>query len=151
MTNLPLFNEMLNKYNRLSFTHLYIFGFTFKGNVYFVEVASTILPLILTLDSASRGQGFALRFNPTNKQKILLLSNGAHVLCSAEYFESVYNGSKYNRGEVFEKLITEKCGQVWTKDNLDFWRGGDLTVDGKSYQIKFEKATFTNEKALARL
>jgi hypothetical protein len=59
--------------------------------------------------------------------------------------------SKYNKGEIFEKLITEMNGQTWTKDNADFWKDGDLTVNGKSFQIKYEKATFTNEKTLARL
>lgn len=149
--NISLFFSMLNKYNLLAFTHLYIFGFTFKGNVYYVETSSEILPLILKLDSASRGYGYSLRFNPTKQQKLLLLSNGARLLCSAEYFNTVVEESKYNRGEVFEKMITEMNGQVWKKDNVDFWEDGDLTVNGKSYQIKFEKATFTNEKALARL
>lgn len=151
MKNLPLFNALLEKYNRLSFTHLYIFGFIFKGNVYFVETTSKILPLILTLDTASRGQGYSIRFNPTIAQKTLLLSNGAKILCSVEYFESMVKESKYNKGEIFEKLITEMNGQKWTKDNADFWKDGDLTVNGKSFQIKYEKATFTNEKTLARL
>lgn len=151
MKNLPLFNALLDKYNRLSFTHLYIFGFIFKGNVYFVETTSKILPLILTLDTASRGQGYSIRFNPTIAQKTLLLSNGAKILCSVEYFESMVKESKYNKGEIFEKLITEMNGQKWTKDNADFWKDGDLTVNGKSFQIKYEKATFTNEKTLARL
>lgn len=151
MKNLPLFNALLEKYNRLSFTHLYIFGFIFKGNVYFVETTSKILPLILTLDTASRGQGYSIRFNPTIAQKTLLLSNGAKILCSVEYFESIVKESKYNKGEIFEKLITEMNGQKWAKDNADFWKDGDLTVNGKSFQIKYEKATFTNEKTLARL
>ena len=151
MKNLPLFNALLEKYNRFSFTHLYIFGFIFKGNVYFVETTSKILPLILTLDTASRGQGYSIRFNPTIAQKTLLLSNGAKILCSVEYFESIVKESKYNKGEIFEKLITEMNGQKWTKDNADFWKDGDLTVNGKSFQIKYEKATFTNEKTLARL
>jgi hypothetical protein len=47
-------------------------------------------------------------------------------------------------------MVTEKCGQVWIKDNVPFTDGGDLTVNGIAYQLKFEKATFTNEKFLAR-
>ena len=59
--------------------------------------------------------------------------------------------SKYNRGEVFEKLITEYFGQTWVKDNIPYTEAVDIEVDGIAYQIKFEKATFTNEKTLARL
>jgi hypothetical protein len=66
-------------------------------------------------------------------------------------FETLVEESKYNKGEIFEKLVTENFGQEWTKDNVPFTKGGDLTVNGIAYQIKFEKATFTNEKTLARL
>jgi len=59
--------------------------------------------------------------------------------------------SKYNRGEIFEKIITEKGGQAWEKDNLKFTEVPDTIIDGIGYQIKFEKATFTNEKSLASL
>jgi len=152
MTNLNLFNDMINKYNRLSYTHRYVFGFSFKKNVYFVEATAEILPFILTLDKASskNGGGYSLRFNPTTEQKVFLLSKGAKILCSKEYFDTTTAESKYNKGEIFEKMITEKCGQVWVKDNVPFTNGGDLTVDGIAYQLKFEKATFTNEKFLAR-
>ena len=75
----------------------------------------------------------------------------AQVLCSVNYFESVKADCKYNKGEVFEKLVTEFYGQEWTKDNVPFTVDGDLTVNGTAYQIKFEKATFCNEKSLANL
>lgn len=151
MTNTALLNNLINRYNNLSFTHNYIFGFIYKKNVYAVVATSEILPYILTLDMASRGAGCALRFNPTNEQKVLLLSKGAELICSKEYFEQTVVESNYNKGEIFEKLCTENVGQAWMKDNLPFTDGGDLTVDGIAYQIKFEKATFTNEKTLARL
>lgn len=150
MINLPLFNEMLNKYNRISFTHNYIFGFYFKKNVYYIYITAEILPFILTLDKASRGQGYGLRFSPNNEQKVLLLSKGAKLLCSKEYFDSTVENSKYNKGEIFEKMVTENAGQTWTKDNLPFTMGGDVIINNIPYQVKFEKATFTNEKILAR-
>lgn len=153
MENINLFKTMLDKYNKLSFTHRYLFGFHFKKNIYIVEATSEILPFILTLEKASskNGGGYGLRFNPNTEQKTLLLSKGAQVLCSKEYFEEIANNSKYNKGEIFEKMITEKCGQMWHKDNLPFTVAGDIEVNGIAYQIKFEKATFVNEKTLARL
>lgn len=153
MENIILFKTMLDKYNSLSFTHRYIFGFHFKKNIYLVEATSEILPLILTLEKASskNGGGYGLRFNPNTKQKVLLLSKGARVLCSKAYFDEIANNSKYNKGDVFERMVTEKCGQMWHKDNLPFTMAGDIEVNGIAYQIKFEKATFVNEKTLARL
>lgn len=151
MTNTNLLNNLINSYNKLSYTHNYIFGFNFKGNLYAVVTTSEVLPYILTLDSASHGAGYALRFNPTNEQKVLLLSKGAELICSTKFFLETVENSKYNKGEIFEKLCTENVGQKWEKDNVPFTDGGDLTVNGIAYQIKFEKATFTNEKTLARL
>lgn len=150
MTNTTIFNALTNGYNALSYTHNYIFGFEYKHNVYMVKATAEVLPYVLTLDKASRGAGYALRFKPTTDQKLFLMQ-GAEVLCSSEFFASAVAESKYNAGEIFEKMVTEKFGQVWVKDNVPFTEDGDLTVDGIAYQIKFQKATFTNEKSLARL
>jgi hypothetical protein len=92
----------------------------------------------------------ALRFCPNADQKLALLPS-AQPLCSEAYMESLKAESKYNYGELFEKLVTEKFGQVWKKDNVSFTEDGDLTVDGVAYQIKYQKATFCNEKSLASL
>lgn len=151
MTNITIFNTLINGYNALSFTHNYIFGFEYKGIVYATTVTAEVLPYILKLDKASRGAGYALRFCPTTEQKIFLLSKGAEVICSSEYFKNEVASSIYNNGEIFEKLVTEKFGQVWEKDNLPYTEGGDIEVNGVAYQIKFQKATFTNEKSLARM
>ena len=151
MTNTTIFNALINDYNFFSFTHNYIFGFCYKGLVYSVKATSDILPCVLKLDKASRGAGYALRFKPTNEQKLFLIARGAKAICSADLFNNMVTGSKYNRGEIFEKIETEYAGQTWTKDNVPFYMDGDLTVNGVAYQIKFEKATFTNEKQMMAL
>ena len=148
--NTNLFLHLINLYDMKAYTHFYIFGFEYKGLVYMVCTNSSLLPQILTLDKASRGAGYSLRFKPTTQQKLFLLTH-AKVLCSKEYFEELVAESKYNRGEVFEKLITEYFGQTWVKDNIPFTDAGDIEVNGVAYQIKYEKATFASEKSLARL
>lgn len=150
MTNTALFNQMLNLYNTLSFTHNYIFGFTYGGNVYFTFAQSDILPVLLTLDKASRGQGYSLRFRPNKEQKQALLQN-CEVLCSENFFNSEVANSRYNKGEIFEKMVTEYYGQYWEKDSVPFTEDGDLTINGIAYQLKFESATFTNEKTLWKI
>lgn len=151
MTNTTLFEKMINRYNELSFTHNYLYGFIFQNIVYMVETTTEVMPYVLKLDKASRGAGYSLRFCPNKAQKAFLLAKGAVALCSKEFFENEVKESKYNKGEVFEKMVTEYFGQVWEKDNVPFTEDGDLTVYGKAFQIKFEKATFTNEKSLARM
>jgi len=151
MTNTTVFNHLVNEYNRLAYTHNYIFGFEDRGVIYAVGATSEVLTTVCTLDRASRGAGYSLRFKPNKAQKEYLKTFGVMVVCSADYFKSTCAEMKYNRGELFEKLITEYYGQVWEKDNVPFTEDGDLTVDGIAYQIKFEKATFINEKTLHNL
>lgn len=150
--NTTIFQKLINGYNALSFTHNYIFGYEYKGNVYATSVTAEVLPYILKLDKASRGAGYALRFCPTVEQKLfLMMQSTTGVICSSEYFKTEVANSIYNNGEIFEKLVTEKFGQVWEKDNIPYTEAGDIEVDGVAYQIKFQKATFTNEKSLARM
>lgn len=151
MKNTTLFNNLINRYNALAFTHNYIFGFTYKGIVYAVNTTNEVLPYVLKLDKASRGNGYSIRFKPTTEQKLYLIALGAEVVCSTDFFNTTVATEKYNKGETFEKMMTEKAGQTWTKDSTPFTIDGDLTVDEIAYQIKFENATFTNEKTLARL
>lgn len=149
--NVALFRKMVEFYNTNAFTHNYIFGFRFCGNIYMVKVTSEILEAVLSLDKASRGAGYALRFKPNKAKKALLLAQGAEILCSEQLFDEMVETSIYNKGEIFEKLVTEINGQTWEKDNVPFTDDGDLTVDGVAYQIKFEKATFINEKQMLRM
>lgn len=151
MNKTAMMNAMIEKYDEKSFTHNYIFGIAVHGIVYAIKATAEILPFILTVDCASRGNGFSLRFKPTKEQKELLLTKGAKAICSARFFDAEVAASKYNRGEIFEKMVTESFGQEWKKDNVPFTNDGDITVNGIAYQIKYEKATFATEKQLARL
>ena len=150
MKNTAVHERLINHYNETSFTHNYIIGFTYKRNVYAVKATSEILPYITTLDTASKGAGLSLRFKPNTSIKLMLMNKGAKVICSAEYFNEVANDSTYNRGDVFEKMITESYGQKWVKDNIPYTEDGDITVNGVAYQIKFERATFINEAQMMR-
>lgn len=142
---------LIQFYNKHAFTHKYILGFRLNKNIYFVIVDAKELDIVTKLDKASRGAGYSLRFKPNKAQKNYLMSLGAEVLCSEEFFNELKVMSKYNFGELFEKLITELNGQEWVKDNVPFTEDGDLTVDGIAYQLKFEKATFITEAQMMRM
>lgn len=150
MTNTSLFNSLIERYNRVAYTHEYIWGFEYKGNIYMAQTSADVMPLICKLDKASRGAGYALRFCPNSQQKVFLLTS-ATLICSSKYFNEEVENSIYNRGEIFEKMVTEYFGQEWVKDNVPFTQDGDITVDGVAYQIKYQKATFCNEKSIANL
>ena len=149
-TNTALFMNLIDRYNAVAFTHEYIWGFEYKGNIYMAIADRSYIAHVCKLDKASHGAGYALRFCPNVQQKLALMPK-AEVLCSKKFFEETYASSKYNKGEIFEKMVTEHFGQVWEKDNVPFTEDGDITVDGVAYQIKFQKATFCNEKSIANL
>ena len=148
--NTALFMNLIDRYNKVAYTHEYIWGFEFKGNIYMAITDKSYMPYVCKLDKASRGAGYALRFSPNVQQKLTLMPK-AELICSKKFFEETTANSKYNRGEIFEKMVTERFGQKWEKDSIPFTMDGDITVNGIAYQIKFEKATFCNEKSIANL
>lgn len=150
MKNIEIMNLLVNGYESIAYTDNYIYGFRFKGNIYMVNMRG-LDSRVLKLDKASRGAGYALRFKPTADVKLYMIAMGATVLCSASLFDSLVADSRYNKGEIFEKLVTEYYGLIWHKDSVPFTEDGDMTADGIAYQIKFEGATFTNERSLMHL
>ena len=57
-----------------------------------------------------------------------------------------------NKGVALECLISERNGiEFRGKDNIGFWVEGDLTINGISYQIKFNGAQIVSEGTLHTL
>lgn len=147
-----MLTTMITAYNTLAYTHEYIFGFILNHKVYLAFANADVLPFVCCLDkvASTRKGGNCLRFKPTKAQKNLLMGQ-AQELCDECMFNTICENSKYNKGEIFEKLVTEFFGQEWVKDNVPFTVDGDLTVNGVAYQIKFQSATFCTETSLENL
>ena len=146
--------ELIKFYHEHAFTDNYILGVEIGGNVYAVKKKMSLADMerFLTTQTASRGQGMALKFAPTKAQKAEILAAGnATILCSKTYFEKLVESTRWNRGQIFEKLVTEKAGQSWKADNIPFTKAGDIEIDGVAYQIKYQKASFISEGQMFRL
>ena len=133
-------------YRNYSAADSYILGFTYNKNLYMIEVAE-IMPRFLSVEEASRNQGENLRLRIRKKYKEQLLRKGAICIGSADDLTA----EKYNKGEIFEKLVTEHFGQTWEKDTIPFWVQGDINVDGREIQIKLDSATLMNTKQISKL
>lgn len=155
MKNTAMHMNMTERYTNAAATHDYVFTFTYAGNVWALclrDVNADKLQTLTKLDRASRGAGLALRFKPTNADKVAMVAMGAQVLCSVAYFNDIFASVKYNRGEVAEMLVTEQMfGQAWVKDSVPFTVDGDINADGVKWQHKHEGATFCNERTLHNL
>lgn len=143
--------NLIARYNSIAFTHNYVMGFTYEGNIYAINAVGLTFGIRLDRASSKNGGGYSLRFKPSVEEKEAMIKSGmVELICSQEYFDNMHANSKYNKGEIFEKIITERAGQVWVKDNVPFYAGADLTVNGIAYSIKFEKATICTETTLIK-
>lgn len=135
---------MWRYYRELSAAEGYIIGFVVDGKVYMVN--HECFSEYITYEKASRGQGMALRLRlrKAGKSKLLQIA-----ICIGLVEELTTAG--YNKGENFERLVHRYYKQDWTKDCKPFTECGDIRVNGKEIQIKFDGATFTNEKTLTKM
>ena len=147
----PVLISLVSRYNVLAFTHNYIMGFTYNDGIYVYNAVGLGAGIVLDKASSKCGGGYSLRYKPTKATKQALVESGeCRLICSKDYFTEMVENSKYNKGEIFEKLITESYGQKWEKDNVPFFRGADLTANNIAYSIKFEKATICTEKTILK-
>lgn len=137
---------MIDYYRKFSAADGYILGFVYGGFIYMIETEE-IKPRFLTVEEASRNQGENLRLRIRKKLKEQLMRK--KPICLGE--ASLLKSEKYNKGEIFEKLVTEYFNQTWKKDTIPFWVQGDINVDGKEIQIKFDAATLMNTKQVTKL
>lgn len=148
---------MVRQYNKIAFTHNYIFGFVRNGLVYacMVENAGDLVETLTYIEK--RSAGFNLRYRPNKVQQEIILANATEtkILGSFDGFEIEKVNHKNNRGNCFEDLCTTAWNGEQTTANLDFTKGGDIIINGIHYQAKFGcskgAATFTEEKILASL
>lgn len=136
---------MMKWYEKFSAADGYIVGFVLDKMLYMVEM-ERIAPRFLNVEEASRNQGDNLRLRLKKAQKQSLVKK-AICLGSAD----VLTADKYNKGELFEKAVTEYYGQEWEKDTIPFYMQGDINVNGRELQIKLDSATLANSKMLEKL
>lgn len=144
--------EMINLYNALSAADGYIVGFILNHLLYYVKFDGHLPTEILKFDRASskRGGMAKVRVRLTADIRKALVTNGQAVLMGAETL--LMTEDRYNKGERFERIITETLTATqWVKDSIPFNVAGDIELNGKQIQIKFDDAELTNEKTLKRI
>lgn len=158
MKNEAIHNYLINSYNRLVYTHSYIFGYTVKGMVYGARVmdGANLLPYLTCVSTASSKNGgtYALKYRPNLKQIALINENAVEIkaICTLQYLEEQFRTTKWNRGQIFETLAAKAFNAYQVdKKTAKFTESGDIVADGIHYQVKYDKATFTDEKTLKNL
>lgn len=142
---------MAERYDRIAGAHKYLVGFTRKDRVYYVLLTFGELCKLLKNDreSSKRGGWAKLRVVVSAEQAVTFMLTGRAVdLCELSELTA---DPKYNRGENFERVVTEKLtGKPWVKDNIPFYVQGDIQLNGEEVQVKLTGAELTNERTLTR-
>ena len=141
--------NQLTAYHKNSASHTYYFGFIFAGLLYAVcGMTFDEITAYCKMDRASTAKGGfrKIRIRATAAQCAALIPH-AMLIGSAE----MLNDPKWNKGEMFEKVITEMfTTEKWMKDSVPFFLAGDAVINGENVQIKLNGAELTNERILTR-
>lgn len=164
MENIAVKKYLVDAYNNMAGTHSYIFGYVMAHMVYaaVVNEGAELLPYISSVDKASEKNGgtYQLKYKPNKAQLATLIASADEIrpICSEEYLENLYIESKaqpkhrHNRGQLFEGLVQNAFGgKLSDKANAKFTDCGDININGVEYQIKYLKATFTDERTINNL
>lgn len=140
---------MIATYHTNSAADEYWFGFTLNHIVYVVKnIAFDDLARFFKTDRASskRGGFTKIRIRARVDELTALLPM-ATALCTEEELKAL----NPNIGKAFEKVIYARyTTEEWVSESVPFFKAGDVRIDGKEVQLKFNGAELTNEKILTR-
>lgn len=153
-------DRMRKQYEALTAAEGYIVGFHYGDKVYAIELDK--IPKRYTRiqrESTSNGGGYGLYIKVNEPKKIAELLPKAYYVCElSELIDTEGHMDKngkikyYNKGVMFEKKIYELNGQTFRgKDSVMFTVSGDITINGKEIQVKYEWARICYDRTLKRL
>ena len=140
--------QMLKLYKAYTAAEGYMVGFSYKGMGYGKLLKNIPEQMIEVWHESSKKGGSAKLQMVTRKADKEKMVRGAICFGSTDILED----DTYNKGVMFEKVVSEYYGVEFRgKDSEPFYKGGDLEINGKQIQIKFERAQIVTEKTLIRL
>lgn len=91
----------------------------------------------------------SIRLKVSNELKKDIFENGM-LLSDIERKNEYKKMFNYNNGQVSEWLVKSKFNVCYQRDNLPYYRFGDMEIGLNTYQIKSHKATFCTLSQLQR-
>ena len=144
-----IMNILMTAYIAKSAAHVFYIGFMYDGKLYLVVLRGTIPAAFLRVTTTSKTHVNAVRVQITSKMAQLLIKDGRAIELGDA--AALNYSDKYNRGEHFERYIVERyTATTWHKDTTPWYIAGDAEINGEQIQIKFNGATVTDERKIAR-
>lgn len=174
MTKEWLMTEGIRARELYEFAHLTIFGWKDSANNVYAVTLRHIPRAWLKFDRASTSKGgvMKVRVKPSVQHLNGLHTNltferlGKYDELHAAYEKAYlkYNARRHaedpkryalvdkapkNDGWMLECYYRqERAGQTWEPDQVKFWKGPDVVVNGIEYQVKFNTAEYFNEQSI---
>lgn len=137
-------DELLRAYEKTTAATRTVFGFEYEKRVYMAILDAIPTQWVRLAKESNKRDGenkLRLEVNKTEKAKLLRKAVMVGTL-------EIINTIKGNKGDSWEKWVTEHYKQVWKKSSTPYYKDGDITVCGEKLQIKWENATLANESTI---
>lgn len=137
-------DELLRIYVETTAATRTVFGFEYETRVYMAILDAIPASWVKLVKKSSKRGGenkLRLEVNKTEKAKLL---RKAVMVGTLDIIDTI----KGNKGDSWEKWVTEHYKQVWKKNSIPYYKDGDITVCGEKLQIKWENATLANESTI---
>lgn len=146
-------NYWLNEYNKVSGANAYEIYFNFKHFIYKIELKELTSEIVkLGRESSSKGGWEKLRLSISSaKKQEWLLSGKARQVMSEEKLNKLAQEQELNKGQTCEYLSAKARHQEYKLDSTRFDKAGDVNLKRKKIQVKYENASLTQLRTIAKV
>ena len=143
----------LEKYEDCAGCTCYEIYFIFKHVLYKIELKHLDSSIVkIGKESSSKGGWEKLRLAITSaKKQEWLVSGKAKKLMSEQKLIELAEDKGLNKGQACEYLSAKARKQEYTLDSTRFDKAGDVNLKRKKIQVKFENASLTQLRTIAKV
>ncbi|MBR2849335.1 MAG: hypothetical protein IKB83_02380, partial [Mycoplasmataceae bacterium] len=127
--------------------------FTFKNNLFKIEMKKLDNEIVkIGRESSSKGgwEKLRLQISSAKKQQWIIEGKAKQVMTS-EKFIAIAQENGLNKGQTCEYLSAKARKQEYKLDNVRFDKAGDVNLKRKKIQVKFENASLTQLRTIAKV
>lgn len=143
----------LNEYEKFSRANCYEIYFTFKNNLFKIQMKTLDNEIVkLGRESSSKGgwEKLRLQISSAKKQQWIIEGKAKQVMTN-EKFIQIATEKNLNKGQTCEYLSAKARKQEYKLDNVRFDKAGDVNLKRKQIQVKYENASLTQLRTIAKV
>lgn len=146
-------NEWLELYEKMAGCTHYEIYFLSQHKLYKVELRKLLNEMVKTgKESSKKGGHLKLRLAITSEMKKNWVASGeAREIMAENKFLELAEKLEINKGQTCEYLSAKARKQDYTLDSTRFDKAGDVNLKRKRIQVKFENASLTQLRTIAKV